>query len=262
MNDHAVRFEDFLTPTDAGRAMRVLEKLRILGLTEFALVGGLALELNLAGSGKRQRALNDIDIIVPGFSSLPGILNDEFLVCHIHPRATAGRLLLQVVDAEEALRVDVFRGREGAMMRSRLVGFDVPTLRVQSIEDCAAGVAASTLMRLNGGEAVSLKTGADFEMLCEVHDPTGIEIAWNDHRQPNDPCRFADARARIIDSFRAGCNQPANPARSRDVTSECPRCEEAARFRLSSANKIIRDIGGDELVLLVRERGLKAPFQQ
>jgi len=152
----------------------------------------------------------------------------------------------------------VFRGREGAMIRSRPVGFDVPTLRVQSIEDCAAGAAASILMRLNGGDAVSLKSGADFKMLCEVHDPTGIEIAWNDHRQPNDPSIFADARVRIIDAIRTGCNQP---ARSRDVTSECPRCEEAARFRLSSANKIIRDIGGNDLILVVRERGLKAPLQ-
>ena len=255
----SVHFEDFLAAADAGRVVRVLRKLDALGLADHALVGGLALELNLAlnperdsaASGRPRRPLNDIDLVVPDFGSLPGRLSDEFLVCHVHPYATPGRLMLQVVDAEEELRVDVFCGWRAAISRSRLVASDLAGVRVVSTEDLAASAAASMLMRLDRGERVSAKKAADFERVCDSVDGAGVKSAWNEHRGPDHPNSFADARSMVVEKVRAGGDRF---ALSRDAV--CPRCEEAGAFRLSSAREAIRDIGGNDLILLLRERGL------
>ena len=118
-------FDLFLSSTDAARVSRVLEKFAVRNLRRFALTGSLALETQwiALGHAPHRRALNDLDIVVESFTSIPDTLAQDFLVRHIHPKAPQGKMLIQLVDPEEAVRIDVFRAYGATMARSQPVCF-------------------------------------------------------------------------------------------------------------------------------------------
>src|ERR1700674_4416811 len=101
-------WERFLSPIDTIRVCRALEKLLLHGLHEFALTGSLATEiqLSLAEAAPRLRRMNDIDIVVRSFDSIPQTIANGFLFRHIHPKAAPGQTLMQLVDPEQTVRVD------------------------------------------------------------------------------------------------------------------------------------------------------------
>lgn len=53
--------------------------------------------------------MNDIDFVTDSFDCIPESLADDFLFRHVHPFDPPGKTILQFIDAESALRVDVFR---------------------------------------------------------------------------------------------------------------------------------------------------------
>ena len=114
-------FDLFLSPIDAARVCRVLAKFALRDLRECALMGSLALETHLISMGRKRdvRALNDVDIVVESFASIPDALAKEFLIRHIHPKVPEGKMLIQLVDPDESLRIDIFRGYGATMARSQ-----------------------------------------------------------------------------------------------------------------------------------------------
>lgn len=118
-----MNFDHFLAGADATRVCRVLEKFAIHDLRKFAITGSLALETQLIGHGHvpRARALNDMDIVVDSIASIPEVLAKVFLVRHIHPQVPEGKMLIQFVDSDAALRIDVFRAYGATMVRSESV---------------------------------------------------------------------------------------------------------------------------------------------
>lgn len=104
-------FTEFLSTRDARRVSLLLQKLSAYGFRGGALAGSLALEAHLLSQGRNteRRSLNDLDFVVESFGSIPGSLADGFLLHHIHPYALEGKTLLQLIDREQALRIDLFR---------------------------------------------------------------------------------------------------------------------------------------------------------
>jgi hypothetical protein len=104
-------FTEFLSTSDAHRISLLLEKLSACGFQGGALTGSLATEAHLLSQGRNteRRSLNDVDFVVGSIASIPGSLADGFLVHHIHPQAPEGKMLLQLIDREQALRIDLFR---------------------------------------------------------------------------------------------------------------------------------------------------------
>jgi len=51
-----------------------------------------------AGAGLGIRILNDMDIVVESFRSIPSSLADAFLFRHIHSKAPEGKMLIQFID--------------------------------------------------------------------------------------------------------------------------------------------------------------------
>jgi hypothetical protein len=76
-----------------------------------------------------------VDIVVESFASIPGALAKEFLVRHIHPQALEGKMLIQLVDADEALRIDVFRAYGATMVRSQAMCFGTSPIQMISLEE-------------------------------------------------------------------------------------------------------------------------------
>jgi hypothetical protein len=233
-----------LSSADAARAWRVLEKLSLHGLHGFHLTGRLAMEAHRVASGDRSasRALNDIDIVVPSFAAVPEALARGFLVRHIHPKAPEGKIVVQLVDAEEALRIDVFSAYGSTLTRSRLRDSPIGVIPVVSAEDLAAR-SASLVMELERGQEVARKHAEDFEWLAEFVDPAQVEIAWQDHRRENDPSRFREAWARIRDMVPSCATLLVTPDYSQDADAICPRCEETGAWRLASGQDVMAILG-------------------
>jgi hypothetical protein len=101
--------------------LKTLQKLSQHDISGWALAGGSAVEIHCLRSGlpSSTRPLNDIDFVAAAFGSAPETLAQDFLFRHVHPLDPPGKTLLQLVDADTALRIDLFRAY-GAIMRRTL----------------------------------------------------------------------------------------------------------------------------------------------
>lgn len=94
----------FLSDCDARRASDAVEKLSRHEIDHWALAGSLALEGHcvLLGRPSRRRALNDLDFVTDSFERIPGTFGADFLFRHVHQGDPPGRVLLQMIDADNA----------------------------------------------------------------------------------------------------------------------------------------------------------------
>jgi hypothetical protein len=239
-----VNFDHFLAGADATRVCRVLEKFAIHDRRKFALTGSLALETHLIGLGHvpRARALNDVDIVVESIASIPEALAKVFLVRHIHPQVPEGKMLIQLVDPDAALRIDVFRAYGATMVRSESAWFGTALIQVVSLEDLAAS-ATSLLMDLERGVAVSRKHAQDFQILAQVINLDYVEAAWRDHRKSTDPSTFEEALTRVHGLVESRRSLLVVPDYSNDADAACPRCVETGSFRPASPMTIMSILG-------------------
>jgi hypothetical protein len=237
-------FEGFLASADAVRVGRVLQKLRLHGLRDFHVTGSLALETHRVARGHsgRTRALNDLDIVVPCFATVPDTLAQNFLTRHVHPRAGAGKIAVQLVDTAEALRIDVFSAYGATLARSKFVDSSAGAIRVVSVEDLAAR-AAALVMDLERGQQVARKHAEDFRWLAEFADPDQVEVAWQDHRKECDPSRFREARERIHELVQLRSELLVIPDYSHDADAICTQCEETGAWRLASGRAVMSILG-------------------
>jgi hypothetical protein len=235
----------FFSSTDAARLNRVLEKLALHGLHNFALTGSLAIEVNLIAQGNAHhtRDLNDFDIVVESLSSIPAELaTSNFLFRHIHPNAPEGKMLLQLVDPDEALRIDVFSPYGATLARTQPARLGNHPIQIVSAEDLASR-AASLLMDLERGSPVPIKHAQNFHRLVSVVNDECIENVWREHRKPSDPITFKEASARIRVLVNERKDLLVVPGYSHDPSDVCPKCRVAAPFRLAPPARILSILG-------------------
>lgn len=173
---------------------------------------------------------------------MPDTLTRGFLVRHIHPRVPDGKIVVQLVDAEEALRIDLFSPYGATLARSQSRDSPVGTIPVVSVEDLAARN-ASLVMDLERGHQVARKHADDFQWLAELADPGRVEIAWQDHRKASDPSSFKQARERIRDLVQLRAALLVIPAYSQDADAICSRCEEVGSWLLASGQAVMSILG-------------------
>lgn len=241
----SMSFGLFLSPNDVARLGHVLHRLRHYGLTQFAITGSLALEtsLILRGNPTCHRELNDLDIVVESFDSIPnGLANSGLLVRHIHPRAPEGKIVIQFVDPDDALRIDVFRSYGATLRRSKTVPFGTREIAVVSLEDLTAR-AASLMLGLQIGSAVPLKHAEDFQRLVHATTPDEVESVWPEHRQQGAPLTFKEAATLIRELVQSRRDLIVTPHYSQDVNAVCPSCVEVESFRLAPPLQIMSILG-------------------
>ena len=236
-------FTEFLSTSDAQRVCLLLEKLSACGFRGGALTGSLATEAHLLSQGRNteRRSLNDVDFVVGSMASIPGSLADGFLVHHIHPHAPEGKMLLQLIDRERALRIDLFRQFGATLTRvERLKGPTGP-LTVISLEDLIARTTDLVVGCLRRGKPIDPKHARAFRRLAGLGDPGRIDAAWHDHRQSE------------LESFQAGCATCASTLGSspelaihKRYSAEvgvCPQCRYHAPFRRACPDIIVQILG-------------------
>jgi hypothetical protein len=203
----------------------------------------VALQIHLApGTELRRRRLNDLDIVVAEFTTVPEDLMQGFLVLHVHPEAAAGKIVVQLADPDTALRIDIFSPYGG--MRSRSVGCEssLGATSLVSVEDLACR-AVSILMGLARGEQVAQKHAEHFGLLAEAADPSQAELAWQDHRRPDDPASFHEAEQLVTGLISKHAALLVSPEYSRDPDAVCGKCRKVGRWRRSEPAAILSLLG-------------------
>jgi hypothetical protein len=235
-------FSALLERNDAQRASDVAERLLADGFPG-ALTGSLAAEAQLRVHGRPidRRALNDLDFVVEGFNAIPGSLADRFLIHHIHPHALEGKLLLQLVDRERALRVDLFRAFGTTLTRARALDEQTGRLLVLAVDDLVARSTAYVCGRLRQGRPIDVKHVRAFTRLAGLGEPPRLADAWQGHRQ-DVPGTLEEA------------TQQANAllVRSPDlvvretysaVVIACDQCRDSGPFRRAAPDVVVGILG-------------------
>jgi hypothetical protein len=232
----------FLSAADAARAARTLRKLAPHDIRNWALAGGMAMEIHSLARRPSTRALNDLDFVAPSFDSIPGSLANDFLFRHVHPLDPPGKLILQFIDPDTALRIDVFRAY-GEIMR-RTIGVDLPcgSMQLVSLVDLVAR-AARLVLDLADGVPVPAKHARDYLRLVELADPAEVETAWQDHRRPPQPATFCEARGALRNLIAARANLLITPEYSQNTAEICSRCAHNAAFPVADPKAVLALLG-------------------
>ena len=235
-------FEAILEDGDASRATQVVNDLLAHGF-HGSLTGSLAIEahLRVRGRGAGRRSLGDIDFVVDGFAAIPESLADRFLVNHVHPYAPEGKILVQLIDPERAVRVDVFRAFGATLSRSRPLGADTGPLDVVALEDLVARTTAYVYGHLRAGRAIAAKYAHAFLELLNVGSESALADAWQDHREQMS-CSFTEASSharRLLQLY----PELVTTEEYSCVITPCERCQDHGRFRCAAPERIVAVLG-------------------
>ena len=236
--------EHFLNESDAERAWKRPRKLAARDLSEWAIVGGWAVEMHSILNRQQPsfRHLTDIDFVVPAFDSIPRSLAEGFLFRHVHPSDPPAKMLLQFADPETALGVDVFRAYGRTMSRTFLVEFPTGPMRLAAREDVIAR-SARMLLDLAVNLPVPGKHARDYIRISEGVPPATVDVAWEDHRKPGHPCGFREADQLVRSLISRRDQLLITPRFSTDTREVCPRCVPETPFPLADPTHILSVLG-------------------
>src|SRR5262249_22969362 len=146
------------------------------------------------------------------------------------------------VDAESAVRIDVFRAHGAILARSSDLIFPTGVLRLISLEDLIARLARLAL-DLAAQIETPAKHALDFLRLMELVDPEEVEAAWRDHRKPAHPVTFKETSSLLHAVIATRPDLLITPEYSKDATTVCPRCVNTGRFRLADPGAVRAVLG-------------------
>jgi hypothetical protein len=234
----------FLTSDDRDRVFRTIRKLAEHDISDWALTGGLAVEMHIQNSGHMPciRALNDLDFITREFEGIPTSLAGEFLFRHVHPLDPPGKTILQLIDGQTSLRVDVFRAYGSTMSRTTNAELGSIAVRLISLEDLTSR-AARLVLDLRAGQQVEQKHASDYLRMATLVDASQVEVAWSDQRRPTDPITFREANSLLRDLIPARSSLLSTADYSQDTRATCPRCLPSPPFELADPD-LVRSLLG------------------
>jgi hypothetical protein len=238
-----MELELFLSSEDRGRCERVLRKLARHDIRSWILTGGIAVEVHCIrrGGSPTRRPLSDIDFVAPSFDSLPPDLKERFLFRHVHPLDPPGKTILQAVDAEEAVRVDVFNDGGVASRRAENIVLCGLQIRIISFEDLLARVTRLSLDIVRG-KAIA-KHVRDFYRMSALATMEAMEEVWPLHRREAAPGTFKEAHDLLRDLIPRRQEYVITPAFSKDGDEVCKRCKPTSDFPLADAKEIYSILG-------------------
>lgn len=236
-----MRLDPFLEAADAQRVISVLHKLNACGL-DYAVTGGIALEPGLGSDLGRQRAFNDIDIVVSAFEVLPSTLASAFMISHAHPDRPTGKLAIQLVEPKQRVRVDVFSARGDTLKRTRPALIGDLAIKMVAVEDLACRI-ASEMMCFSRGDSVPPKCADDHIRATQAVDTNLVERAWQDQRREMDPLTYAEAAVQIADAIERQTGKFARQIYCTDPHAVCHHCRETAHFAVTSPESILAVLG-------------------
>jgi hypothetical protein len=152
-----------------------------------------------------------------------------------------GKTLLQLIDREQALRIDLFRQFGATLMRTELLNGPTGPLSVISLEDLVARTTALVLGRLRRGKTIDLKHTRAFRRLAGLGEPGRIDVAWHDHRQSELESfdQASQLAHRLLDLHpELAIHEPSSAE-----VSFCPQCQDDGPFRSARPELIVKILG-------------------
>lgn len=140
--------------------------------------------------------------------------------------------MLQVVDAKEAVRVDVFNDGGAAARHARTIVFSGWEIQMISVEDRLARMARLSL-DIGHGKAVPAKHARDFLRILKLADADNIEMVWAVHRRPKYPVAFQEASDFLQALILKRQDLLIQPDYSNDIQEVCQRCIPIPHFPLA-----------------------------
>src|SRR5690242_11720108 len=106
--DNNLIWDIFSSKEDAFRCQNTLSLLAQHSNTTLVLTGSLAFYWHLVKNNicKQQFSFNDIDVVAEDSSVLKQSLNKHCLVSHYHPLRAKGKIILQLVNETQRVRID------------------------------------------------------------------------------------------------------------------------------------------------------------
>jgi len=236
--------QEFLSDADARRALSAFRILERHDISRWALTGGLAIEIHLLRLGARPsaRILDDVDFVTESFDCIPVTLAGDFLFRHIHPFAMPGKTMMQIVHADRALRVDVFRASGDTMNRTVRLNLADRTIQLVSLADLVAR-SARLALDLSEGIPVASKHANDFMRMAKLVDAAEMRLAWQDHRKPQHPATFEKASGLLHTLISARRDLLITPEYSTNTSEQCARCLPTPAFSLADPKVVLSVLG-------------------
>jgi hypothetical protein len=232
----------YLPRADVRRVARVIAKLEACGF-QGALTGGLAIEaqMHLNRRTFARRPLNDLDFVVESFESICEPVAKEFVAHHVHPRASAGKLLVQLIEPEQRVRVDIFRQFGDTLRRKVRLRGQGASIDILSVEDLLARATSSLVASLQSKRSYEAKCAEAFRRLDGLGEGSALESAWRDHRQCGPPS-FAESVEIVRRLLPAHPELAVRQHYSADITP-CAKCEDCEPFVRANPESIVAMLG-------------------
>jgi len=239
-----MEFSRFLDRKDSERAGRTLRKLAACDISQWALTGGLAVEIHILQHGRESggRRLRDMDFVAGAFEDIPATLGSEVLFRHVHPHDAPAKTMLQCVDEETALRVDLLRAYGYEMARVVPIQLEGIRLKMISVEDLEAAH-ARVAWALVQGKKVAPQHARDFLRLMPLVTTEQMEDIWQEHRTPECPVSYAETVAELINVIASRTHLLVPRIYSKDVDAVCARCQGSETFKLADARRVFAILG-------------------
>lgn len=231
---------DRLFAEETARLGRAFRRLLAHNPEDIALTGSLAMAAQLGRV--TDRTFGDIDLVVASVDGLPRSIADEFICPHVHPAAPPGRLMLQLVHSEDAVRIDIFKAQGSVLSRARMHAFGRRSVPVLALEDIAARTAA-LLLKLGRGGTIAAKHATDFPILAGSVRSDIAEIAWQDHRAASDPETFEEAALLARRHVAERRHLLVEPSFAKDPAVRCESCGPLAHFKPARRDRVLAILG-------------------
>lgn len=237
--------EMFPDSKDAFRCHRTLVKLARHVNGQMALTGGLAYSWHLQQYGREveRRPLNDIDLVVADLAALAPALGEESLISHFHPSRGRGKILLQLVDADQRMRIDLFTPFSSSLMsrahHTELCGISCGVIAAEDLTARLLAIACD----VTTGKSVDPKYYDKFRRLSELIDLKVARDIWSDYRKPDCPHHFDEAAEAVRQAVaqNPGVLRPELYAQPADAA--CPWCGHSDLFSVSPPAEIFAVLG-------------------
>ena len=128
------------------------------------------------------------------------------------------------------------------MARAQYFEHRLGRIRLISLEDVLART-ARLLLDLRIGVQVPSKHANDFSRLANLLPSFEVEIAWQDHRKPDDPLTFHEASTVVQNLLVTRHHLLVAPQYSKDVSQLCPRCIPSPAFPLADPQMVLSLLG-------------------
>lgn len=242
MQDHDLR--QLLTANDANKCQTSLDKLARHSNEPLPITGGLAVACHRLTSGLSQDVtpLNDLDIVITEHK-LAATLSHDFFIAHYHPDQKQGRMLLQLVEKTQALRIDIFTSFSPTLAR-RSTPVTISGIRCSlvSAQDLAARL-VSVLGAVLEAETVDPKYLQRFKALEPLIDSSTINTVWQDYRKTYAPHDFHEATDLIQRTVHRYPERLKVFTYNQTIEGTCSSCKVSAKFPLLARRKVFDLLG-------------------